>query len=269
MGKIEAQTCGVCHKNPSKYRCPGCALPYCSLACNKVHKASGGTDGKLPCSGKRRNAEQNATQQKRQELQFAGESTVSTSNPLLSAKRQWVEGNDEGGKMSGAPAPKIIRKGRDQWRGGKLEENEEEEWAMSADQRARMLQCDWLKSALRDTKLQGLLVSKLLLDAKTTTIPMYDALLRSFLFPAVSFVCWQRRVWGIYRDMPYFTAHEFPKATPVICCAYPHASTSLTATQLSSCGGCGIFSVRVLVYLFSITECVGMHEVKYWSVARC
>ncbi|OAQ74307.1 zinc finger domain-containing protein [Pochonia chlamydosporia 170] len=30
--------CGVCEKTPSKYKCPRCYLPYCSVACNKIHK---------------------------------------------------------------------------------------------------------------------------------------------------------------------------------------------------------------------------------------
>ncbi|CAM9602722.1 unnamed protein product, partial [Hapterophycus canaliculatus] len=54
MGKIEAETCSVCKENPSKYRCPGCSAPYCSLACNKAHKAGGGgEDPTPPCTGKR------------------------------------------------------------------------------------------------------------------------------------------------------------------------------------------------------------------------
>ncbi|RMZ74299.1 HIT finger domain [Pyrenophora seminiperda CCB06] len=30
--------CGVCASEPKKYKCPTCALPYCSLACFKTHK---------------------------------------------------------------------------------------------------------------------------------------------------------------------------------------------------------------------------------------
>ncbi|RGP79690.1 zinc finger hit domain-containing 3 [Fusarium longipes] len=30
--------CGVCNTNPPKYKCPRCRLPYCSVACNKVHR---------------------------------------------------------------------------------------------------------------------------------------------------------------------------------------------------------------------------------------
>ncbi|RUS20956.1 hypothetical protein BC937DRAFT_93977 [Endogone sp. FLAS-F59071] len=33
-------TCGVCLDNPSKYKCPNCILPYCSLPCYKKHKAT-------------------------------------------------------------------------------------------------------------------------------------------------------------------------------------------------------------------------------------
>ncbi|KAF9986226.1 hypothetical protein BGZ75_002068 [Mortierella antarctica] len=30
--------CGVCTTVESKYKCPTCTLPYCSLACYKLHK---------------------------------------------------------------------------------------------------------------------------------------------------------------------------------------------------------------------------------------
>ncbi|KHN95863.1 zinc finger (HIT type) family protein [Metarhizium album ARSEF 1941] len=33
-----ATVCGVCQKTASKYKCPRCYLPYCSVACNKTHK---------------------------------------------------------------------------------------------------------------------------------------------------------------------------------------------------------------------------------------
>lgn len=36
--------CQVCQEQPSKYKCPGCALRYCSVACCKAHKAA-------PCPG--------------------------------------------------------------------------------------------------------------------------------------------------------------------------------------------------------------------------
>ncbi|KAF8006234.1 hypothetical protein BT93_K0507 [Corymbia citriodora subsp. variegata] len=30
--------CRVCNEAPSKYKCPSCLVPYCSLACFKRHK---------------------------------------------------------------------------------------------------------------------------------------------------------------------------------------------------------------------------------------
>ncbi|XP_010438381.1 PREDICTED: zinc finger HIT domain-containing protein 3 isoform X2 [Camelina sativa] len=33
-----AQTCEICKNVVSKYKCPSCLLPYCSLACFKTHK---------------------------------------------------------------------------------------------------------------------------------------------------------------------------------------------------------------------------------------
>ncbi|GER55117.1 HIT-type Zinc finger family protein [Striga asiatica] len=35
--------CQVCEEAPSKYKCPTCLVPYCSLACFKKHK-------EIPCS---------------------------------------------------------------------------------------------------------------------------------------------------------------------------------------------------------------------------
>ncbi|KAI8602436.1 zinc finger HIT domain-containing protein 3 [Dissophora ornata] len=32
------KVCGVCETDPSKYKCPTCTLPYCSLVCYKKHK---------------------------------------------------------------------------------------------------------------------------------------------------------------------------------------------------------------------------------------
>lgn len=159
MGKIQAETCGVCRENPSKYRCPGCTVPYCSLVCNKAHKT--GTADKPPCSGKRARPED----AKKAQLSIASQAT--TSDPLAE-KRPRNSGAD-GASDSSVPvdasgagaevAAPCFRKSRDQWRGGKLNDDAEEEWAMSADQRGRISQCGWLKAALRDPKLQGLLVS--------------------------------------------------------------------------------------------------------------
>eukprot|EP00197_Chlamydomonas_leiostraca_P010150 CAMPEP_0202880592 /NCGR_PEP_ID=MMETSP1391-20130828/35271_1 /ASSEMBLY_ACC=CAM_ASM_000867 /TAXON_ID=1034604 /ORGANISM="Chlamydomonas leiostraca, Strain SAG 11-49" /LENGTH=378 /DNA_ID=CAMNT_0049563117 /DNA_START=104 /DNA_END=1237 /DNA_ORIENTATION=+ len=42
-----AQLCAVCGSTAARYRCPGCELRSCSLACSKAHKESSG------CSGKR------------------------------------------------------------------------------------------------------------------------------------------------------------------------------------------------------------------------
>ncbi|KAK3257366.1 hypothetical protein CYMTET_33544 [Cymbomonas tetramitiformis] len=33
-------SCGVCLQNPSKYKCPKCRIPYCSVECCKKHKES-------------------------------------------------------------------------------------------------------------------------------------------------------------------------------------------------------------------------------------
>ncbi|KAJ0251610.1 HIT-type Zinc finger family protein [Hirschfeldia incana] len=40
-----APTCEICEKVVSKYKCPSCLVPYCSLGCFKKHKES-------PCANK-------------------------------------------------------------------------------------------------------------------------------------------------------------------------------------------------------------------------
>lgn len=135
----------------SKYRCPGCSVLYCSLACNRVHK-SGEGGGKPACTGKR---PQPATA-----INGHGPaqgSYITSSSQQSSGKRPRSDGCVGDGVVQSPPSQACVRMGRDQWRGGR-EDKEEEEWRISADQRARMARCAWLKAALRDPKLQALLV---------------------------------------------------------------------------------------------------------------
>ncbi|KAH6621083.1 hypothetical protein B0J18DRAFT_216797 [Chaetomium sp. MPI-SDFR-AT-0129] len=46
--KREAKPCGVCGAQPGKYKCPRCAMPYCSVACNKQHKENHPPDAPKP-----------------------------------------------------------------------------------------------------------------------------------------------------------------------------------------------------------------------------
>ena len=39
--------CEVCHATEARYRCPGCGITFCSVACSREHKTKTG------CSGKR------------------------------------------------------------------------------------------------------------------------------------------------------------------------------------------------------------------------
>lgn len=34
----EPKLCGICEKEVGKYKCPQCLMPYCSVACNRIHK---------------------------------------------------------------------------------------------------------------------------------------------------------------------------------------------------------------------------------------
>ena len=152
MGVIGADTCAVCKVKPSKYRCPGCTAPYCSLACNKAHK-SRTAGGKSICAGKRRKLRTSAQgNDGRAHTPGKGKRPKRASNSKKEAKKDASEKASSG--VSGC-----VRNPRDQWRGGKMEEDEEEEWRMSEDQRAKLSECEWLKAALRDLKLQSLLVS--------------------------------------------------------------------------------------------------------------
>nr|XP_043637195.1 zinc finger HIT domain-containing protein 3 [Erigeron canadensis] len=49
----KTQRCKICEKADSKYKCPTCLIPYCSLVCFKKHK-------EIPC-GKPVSAPQNDT----------------------------------------------------------------------------------------------------------------------------------------------------------------------------------------------------------------
>uniref|UniRef100_A0A0D3DGN5 HIT-type domain-containing protein n=1 Tax=Brassica oleracea var. oleracea TaxID=109376 RepID=A0A0D3DGN5_BRAOL len=42
MSPRAAQTCGICEIVVSKYKCPCCLVPYCSVGCFKKHK-------EIPC----------------------------------------------------------------------------------------------------------------------------------------------------------------------------------------------------------------------------
>lgn len=180
MGKIEAETCSVCKENPSKYRCPRCAAAYCSLACNKAHKAGSGAEGEEnyspPCSGKRAGAP----------VAHNGGSQESTAKRPRGGDGVEDSGREGGAveECDGAITTACVRKGRDQWRGGR-EDREEEEWQMSSDQMKRLSGSAWLNAALRDPKLQGLLVSDRCCQACTKglvltprTPPAFDARLQ-------------------------------------------------------------------------------------------
>lgn len=153
MGKVSAETCSVCNDKASKYRCPGCAMPYCSLACNKAHKSGAG--GNIPCSGKRA----------RSENPSEATSVPQSAETVAYAKRVKASQGEGGvGAATNAAGETVEsetceRKARDQWRGGKIEEDEEEEWQMTAAQQGRLSQSEWMKAALRDPKLQTILVS--------------------------------------------------------------------------------------------------------------
>ncbi|KAF1948430.1 hypothetical protein CC80DRAFT_431618 [Byssothecium circinans] len=40
--------CGVCHTAQKKYKCPTCALPYCSIPCFKLHKPTHANETPTP-----------------------------------------------------------------------------------------------------------------------------------------------------------------------------------------------------------------------------
>ncbi|XP_002971725.2 zinc finger HIT domain-containing protein 3 [Selaginella moellendorffii] len=40
IGSRAMSQCGICSGAVSKYKCPGCLVPYCSLQCFKDHKAA-------------------------------------------------------------------------------------------------------------------------------------------------------------------------------------------------------------------------------------
>nr|VDD40564.1 unnamed protein product [Brassica oleracea] len=48
MSPRAAQTCGICERVVSKYKCPCCLVPYCSVGCFKKHKGKF-FSLKIPC----------------------------------------------------------------------------------------------------------------------------------------------------------------------------------------------------------------------------
>ncbi|KAK4455707.1 hypothetical protein QBC34DRAFT_73528 [Podospora aff. communis PSN243] len=38
--KPDPKLCGICNKEPGKYKCPQCFMPYCSIPCSRIHKAN-------------------------------------------------------------------------------------------------------------------------------------------------------------------------------------------------------------------------------------
>ncbi len=43
-----AALCKICNKEKKKYKCPACAVPYCSIPCFKTHKETSECSGKAP-----------------------------------------------------------------------------------------------------------------------------------------------------------------------------------------------------------------------------
>ncbi|CAM9507625.1 unnamed protein product [Chrysoparadoxa australica] len=127
-----ATPCQICEQNPSKYKCPGCRVRYCSVRCFQTHKTTV-EDGKTePCSGKRTRGGE-----KEQEM---------TTGTLGTAKK--LKPTQEG-RSQGLPPGQYVS----------LEEEEEDEhWLLSGEEREKLKGCSWLKSAVKDTKLQALLL---------------------------------------------------------------------------------------------------------------
>lgn len=40
VSMLQSTLCAICTNVPSKYKCPKCKIPYCSLSCFKSHKDS-------------------------------------------------------------------------------------------------------------------------------------------------------------------------------------------------------------------------------------
>jgi zinc finger HIT domain-containing protein 3 len=126
-----APQCQICTIVDSKYRCPACDTKYCSAACFKQHKAgweaSEEREAAAACSGKRRRPGDNEE----------------PAAPLPPALRQ--------------PQPEtavVAKRSRVE-----PEINEEEEgWQLTEEQKGKLEQLDWAKAALRDPKLQALMI---------------------------------------------------------------------------------------------------------------
>ncbi|CAN0077386.1 unnamed protein product [Discosporangium mesarthrocarpum] len=195
--KLESELCAVCSDSTAKYRCPGCSIPCCSLACSKAHKTTS-RDGRPPCSGKRERPNEQRNSENPVQPRNSNSSTEERG-PGVAGKRQRVTGGQANAtgacdlrKQGAAGFEKPPAKEGDSDReigngnervdgsveikegGGvsrleatsegdrnaprTLEGEDDEEWQLCAEQKQLIARSSYIKAALRDPKLQALLI---------------------------------------------------------------------------------------------------------------
>ncbi|KAG5176976.1 hypothetical protein JKP88DRAFT_227291 [Tribonema minus] len=149
-GKPAAAICHICNQAPSKYRCAGCDARYCSVACFKTHKAGStgenGTPVRPPCTGKRARAGDDA-----------GRPAADNAAPAVRLQQQ-----DGGSPQQQQPYNQQHHQHRSAVpvESVKKEAAQEEEagWQLTDAHRAQLSGSEWLRAALRDPKLQTLIL---------------------------------------------------------------------------------------------------------------
>ncbi|KAL0726766.1 hypothetical protein Bca4012_022859 [Brassica carinata] len=129
-----APTCEICEKVVSKYKCPSCLVPYCSLGCFKKHK------GKLfcltPC------AKPSAPEEEKPAASPAKDVSVETKNVVVKTED----------KASASSAPKEVPVARPIT-------VEEEKYVLEKTQLEAIASSSEIREALKDEALQKLISS--------------------------------------------------------------------------------------------------------------
>mmetsp|Transcript_41750 Transcript_41750/g.61532 ORF Transcript_41750/g.61532 Transcript_41750/m.61532 type:complete len:230 (+) Transcript_41750:73-762(+) len=160
--------CEVCQKEPSKYKCPKCMTPYCSLPCFKKHKDASGSDEKGGTLCERtKNKSTNAC-----EICNQGQSKYKCPSCLIKycciacykSHKEDIVGESSNKcdarvfLQQKTRQPKSLKQHKNKKGLTKAEEEEELEVLLSEEQKQNIMQNYAIRMALKDTQLQALLL---------------------------------------------------------------------------------------------------------------
>uniref|UniRef100_A0A7N0TP89 HIT-type domain-containing protein n=2 Tax=Kalanchoe fedtschenkoi TaxID=63787 RepID=A0A7N0TP89_KALFE len=82
--------CQVCNNAPSKYKCPSCIIPYCSLSCYKKHKETPCSKPMIPMASLEKNdlpANKEAASAEQESFEEKPNEVASLVNPAISVEK--------------------------------------------------------------------------------------------------------------------------------------------------------------------------------------